>query len=187
MGINSKAYLPNDINADDIVQAIAYLCGAERTKEELRGDGYRSWYAGFNRKEVTTEPNLKNIKLEHGIRVFVEPTHSMQFFTIYIAPTNCDNTWHHGSLFLYPQSDHPNRILLYAGVSEFWHKIDRALVDFFGGEVDDNDCDEVDVDYQKRKPRKNNYPNDGKPWQKFQEDMMNLPVLFQFTDEGELE
>ena len=183
MGINSKCYLPNDVRADDIVQAIAYLCGAERIKQYLRNDSDGSWAAWMNRSEVTVEPNLHMLKKERGSKVFVEPTHDMQFFTIYIAPTDCDNIGHHGSLFLYPDHKHPNRVLVYAGVSVFWNRIDRALVDMFGGEIDDNDCDSVDIDYRKRKPRKSNCPSDGQPWQKFQEDLYNLPVLFHFTGE----
>lgn len=183
MGINSQAYLPNDIRADDIVQAIAYLCGAERIKYDHRDGG--SWSAHWNFSEVSTAPNDQKAGYDSGHKVFVRPTHDMQYFTIEIAPTDCDNMWHSGSLFMYPQSGRPNRFCLYAGVNEFWYKIDRALVDLFGGEVDDNDCDSVDVDYQKRKPRKSNSPHDGRPWQKLQEDLMGLPTLFHFVEDGE--
>ena len=45
----------------------------------------------------------------------------------------------------------------------FWIAIGKGLVDFFGGKLDYNDCDEKDVDY--RKPaRKDIHAEDGDEW-----------------------
>lgn len=173
MGINSKCYLPNDVRAEDIVTAIAFLCGVERISEPLGSGSLAAW---TNRKEASDEPNKK------ASHVFVMSTHNMQYYTVHVAPTSCDDEWHEGSLFLYPSLEYPNRILLYAGVSRFWQEIDRALVDFFGGEIDDNDCDSVDVDYEKQKPRTSNCPNDGDEWDEFQQGLLDLPKLFEFVD-----
>lgn len=175
MGSNSKCYLPNDVRPDDLVEAIAFLCGAKREIGTLQGGGV---YASVNYAEVSTSPN----KDPNGRKVFVTPTHAMGFYIIHIAPTTCDGIWHMGDLFMYPQADRANRFLLYAGVSEFWHEIERALVDFFGGEIDYNDCDSVDVDYKRRKPRKSNCPEDNEEWDAFQRGMLNLPTLFRFVE-----
>lgn len=174
MSINSLCTLPNDTRADDVVKAIAFLCGAKRIRTDLSHGGAVATWA--DRSEVQVEPDRQ------ASHVWVQHTHDMQYFIIHIAPTDCDGEWHQASLFLYPEENRPNRILVYAGVSKFWHNIDRALVDLFGGEVDDQDCDEVDVDYQKRKPRKTNCPSDGQPWQKFEDAMFDLPVLFHFVE-----
>lgn len=177
MSINSKCYLPNDVRAEDIVNAIAFLCGAKRERQNLDGGGVATWHVN---SEVSTRANERHID---GLKVYVLPTHDIQYYTIHIASTNCDEEWHEGNLFLYPSENYPNRILLYAGVSEFWKQVERALIDMFGGELDDNDCDLSELDYSKRKPRKVNCPNDGEAWQKFQDDMYNLPVLFHFVEE----
>ena len=176
MGINSNCYIPNDVRADDLVQAIAYLCGAERIRKSLT-DG--SFAAHVKRQEVSTEPN------KPASLVKIESTHRMQYFEIVIEPTTCDNQRHLGSLFLFPSSEHKNRMTLNGGVSKFWKEIGRALVDFFGGEVDDNDCDSVQVDYKKKKPRKSNCPDDGQDWGEFQNAMLNMPKLYDFVKVGE--
>jgi len=176
MGINSQCYLPNDIQANDIIEAIAFLCGAKRIKMELSGGGFA---ASHDFDEVCDTPGKEN----KNHKIYVRPTHNIQYFTIEIAPTTCDGGHHTGDLFLYPQDaeGHPGRYCLYAGVSDFWKKIDRALVDMFGGEIDDNDCDSIDIDYKRRKPRKTNTPSDGEAWNEFQTAMLNLPKLFDFV------
>jgi hypothetical protein len=53
-----------------------------------------------------------------------------------------------------------------------------ALVDFFGGEVDFNDCDATDVDYKmRRKSNKKNCPEDGRSWDAFQKRLFALQPL----------
>ena len=172
MGCNSNTYLPNDVHAEDVVIAIAYLCGATRKYMSL-GGGCGS-YAWIDHAEVRTEPEKK------AKYVYITPTTNMQYFIIHIAPTDCDEQWHEGSLFLYPNYQHKNTICLYAGVSEFWQKIAIALIDLFGGYADFDDCDAKDVDYRKAKPRKCNCAGDGKDWQEIQDALLNLPVLFHF-------
>lgn len=178
MGANSKCYLPNDVNASDVVEAIAFLCGADRERWELSGlKG--SFATSVNYKQVSIAPNKKYSK---KYAVQVQPTHDIGYHIIFIAPTTCDKSHHNGDLFTYSSDENPGYILLYGGVSDFWKQIDRALVDMFGGYVDDDDCDSVDVDYRKRKPRKSNHPSSGEAWQKYQDDMYNLPKLFEFVD-----
>lgn len=176
MSINSKCYLPSDVRANDVIEAVAFLCGAERERVQIghHADCIATW---SNRHQVSKDIRENDTR---KFKVYVLPTYDIQYVTIHIAPTNCDNEWHQGSLFLYPQENHPNRIMLHAGVSEFWRQIDRALVVMFGGEVDDNDCDDVDIDYAAESPRSCNCPEDGEPWQEFQDAMYNLPTLFHF-------
>ena len=158
MGINSLCYIPNDVKASDIVQAIAYLCGAERIEMNLGNGGIA---ANCDLKEVQTCPG------KFAKHVYVTSTHEMQYFIVSIAPTTCDRISHMASLFLYPSEYHLGYFHVHAGVSEFWHAIDRALVDIFGGWVDDNDCDLVEVDYKKEKPRPTNCPYKDDEWNEF--------------------
>lgn len=59
----------------------------------------------------------------------------------------------------------------------FWCAVACGLVKAFGGNVDYNDSDSVDVDYTAKKPRKSNSPIGGKPWGDFQKDMYTIKPL----------
>lgn len=178
MSENSICLIPKDTDPEKVVLAIAYLCGAERIQRK-NSQGDLGWSVAYDFDKVCLRPALS---LSDEYQVCVVATIHMTFFEIYIAPTNWDRTWHNGSLFTF-STDYPNFIMLHAGVSEFWSRIDRELVNMFGGKVDNNDCDLVDWDYVKRKPRRSNCPTNGKPWQDFQEDLFNLPRLFDFIED----
>jgi len=52
------------------------------------------------------------------------------------------------------------------------------LVDFFGGRMDYQDCDDSYEDYTKwPKSSRHNRPQDGKPWQNFQKRMEAVKPL----------
>ena len=54
----------------------------------------------------------------------------------------------------------------------------KRLVDFFGGFVDYNDCDNSDSDYAvAEKTADECDPQDGQPWDDFQERMFNLKPI----------
>lgn len=55
----------------------------------------------------------------------------------------------------------------------------RRLVEFFGGEVDYNDCDSKLRDYACGTPRDSNFVEDGKAWQEFQHAMYDIRPITQ--------
>jgi hypothetical protein len=63
----------------------------------------------------------------------------------------------------------------------------KKLVDFFGGWVDYQDCDSIDVDYNvKPKSDKMNCPEDGDEWQNLQERIMAVqPITQEELDDAE--
>jgi hypothetical protein len=60
--------------------------------------------------------------------------------------------------------------------TDFWTAIAKRLVDFFGGSVDYNDCDEVKIDYEKPTRRVID-AEDGLPWQRFETAKFNVTPL----------
>ena len=60
--------------------------------------------------------------------------------------------------------------------TRFWKAIGLGLIKFFGGKIDLNDCDEIDVDKVARKRYRNN-PEDGEEWDRFQRRILNLKPL----------
>ena len=60
----------------------------------------------------------------------------------------------------------------------WWLAAGKALVDFFGGELDYNDCDSSDSDYAvPAKGDSMNRPSDGKPWHRLQDRILALQPL----------
>jgi hypothetical protein len=77
----------------------------------------------------------------------------------------------------YECSRPPNR-LISGGNNLYWKKIGRGLVNFFGGWVDDNDCDDTSINYSvKAKSNAENCPEDGEPWRKFQQRLLDLKPI----------
>lgn len=68
--------------------------------------------------------------------------------------------------------------LMIPSSTPYWIAIGKGLIDFFGGSMDYNDCDDKDVNYKKReKSRKENSPENDKPWEDFQNRLWNLKPL----------
>jgi hypothetical protein len=59
-----------------------------------------------------------------------------------------------------------------------WLAVGNRLIDFFGGSIDYQDCDEIDVDV--KKPWKGvalNCPSDGKEWYAFQQRILDIKPI----------
>ena len=99
-------------------------------------------------------------------------------------PECCEIQWTtpdtaaHYVLYFFEPSEVAGRLMMPRSTA-FWIAVGKRLVDFFGGELDYNDCDSKDVDYR-RKRRTDCMPNDGKPWYAFQERKLKIKPI---TDE----
>lgn len=69
----------------------------------------------------------------------------------------------------------------------FWIAVAKRVVDFFGGEADFNDCDDIDIDhFMSPKSRQMNSPSDGQPWINLHHRIMEVkPVTLE--EMGDLE
>lgn len=87
--------------------------------------------------------------------------------------------------------------MLYCSSTSFWQAVGKRLVDFFGGSVDFNDCDDIDVDYSKEPGSTDvNAPTSGEHWENFQKRILEVPRIhkdelhgddcytYEFDDDG---
>jgi hypothetical protein len=173
MSQDCHIYLPQDTRFDDICDVIGILLGQKKELCSLDKDGV---YCHV--KEVKKDYDYKNSRPtslnDTKENIFVLPTFSPEYWVIYIKNNRIDKVWHQGN-FHFETED--NMKLLSGGSTEFWIKIGKALVEFFGGYVDYNDCDEVEKDFIKDKPRIKNNPNDGEEWNNFEREKFNLEPI----------
>lgn len=147
MGVDCNIHLPSNVQVKDVASVIGVAAGLKSERKLLgHTDG---WYLHVNGVEVIASPvvTLADILL-NGKMIDGELRHEISY---HFEPC-CGS----GRLLM-PRS------------TAFWIAIGRRLVDFFGGHMSYQDCDPSE-DYTKwPKSNRLNCPQDGKPWQKFQE------------------
>jgi hypothetical protein len=94
------------------------------------------------------------------------------------SPEHCNIIFDRRYTPFFFEPDQSEGRLLMPTSTAFWCLVGQRLVDFFGGEVDYNDCDSVDIDYKRRRKSKAvNAPTSDEAWYQFQERMMAVPPL----------
>lgn len=157
MGVNCRIHLPDSCRVDVVANVMGALAGLPVTRHPLNSPSHpRAWSAHVEGAVVsnTNTPSMARIMLTAtGDRKLFdgEPLHH----TFY----HFESSWgQHGGRVMLPRS------------FAFWIAIGRRLVDFFGGVLDYQDCDDSEMDYVGLdKGRKMNSPETGKPWQNLQE------------------
>jgi hypothetical protein len=104
----------------------------------------------------------------------VSPSYSPDYWLIIIKKNKLDKEQHQGNYFF---EDDSNMRLLTGGSNKFWIEVGKRLIDFFGGYIDYNDCDDIKKDFEKEKPRLKNNPNDGEEWNDFEKEKYNIKPL----------
>lgn len=157
MSVDTRIRLPEDVRISDVAEAMGILAGLKPEARPL-SDGYWSvWVPG------ATARGHENIP---------------QMATITLSGEMVDGQKEHQAYYHYEMdAGEPAGRLVSVRCTPFWIAIGKALVDFFGGTVDYADCDDVKVNYRRKKPRKANNEADGKPWQDFQEAMFALKPI----------
>jgi hypothetical protein len=160
MGVNSNIYLPGDVRVRDVGKVIGVLAGFKKRKIKLRHlSNDNSWYVDVEDVQIITHenvPSMCTIRLKGDIMIDGE---------------DCHHTTYHF------ESDRGTDRFLYPIASPFWIAIGKRLCKFFGGKIDYADCDKGGINATWKSPRKNNSPDDGRPWQKFQEEIFNLEPI----------
>jgi hypothetical protein len=158
MGVDAQIMLPADVTVQHVAEAMAMCCGYPHSRHPLgdHGDDADKWFLQVEGWTVQETPSAlagtATIMLEHPD-----------------VPHLDGEKVHHVMFHL--EFDHGRRRLLMPRSTPFWIAMGRKLVDFFGGSMDYQDCDAVEVDYESPKPREWNDPDDGESWQQFQIDM----------------
>lgn len=149
MGISTNIYLPGNVRFKDVMTVIGVTVGLDKKKRDIGGGSYYVDVDGIQARTYNSQPDMVNI--EFGNRF------CHWFFEHY--------------------SDLGDRVLL-CGDSDFWRIVGNRLVDFFGGYVDYDDCDEIDFDYEvPMKSNSENRPTSGEPWKNLQERIWNAPRI----------
>lgn len=155
MGINCRIMLPDRIRVNDVAEVMGALTRLPVMKQFFQGQD-RDW----------------SVRVE-GIKV--QPSSISECCEIqWITPDN----ERHFVLYHFEPSEVVGRLMMPRSTA-FWVAVGKRLVDFFGGELDYNDCDRKSVDYR-RKRRTDCMPNDGKAWDRFQERKLKITPI---TDE----
>lgn len=148
MGVDCRVILPDRVRVRDVAEVIGILAGLNRS-----WDSTKSW-----------------IEVE-GVKV--ETTSVPEMVSIILRGSLIDEQSDHSANFHF--EGNPGR-LLFPRSTAFWIAVSKGLIDFFGGELDYNDSDSIDIDY--KVPAKPNIaPEKGKDWYDFQEALYNIKPL----------
>lgn len=148
MSTDCKVYLPANVRLNHVVEVIGVAVGCPVTKTPIGMDSYYVRVEGIG-MENTIVPEM--VQIRFGDR--------------------------HCSYFFEGENDHVGPMISMKS-TDFWIAVASRLVNFFGGHVDFNDCDEFDYDYQAAaKSNLSNRPTDGDDWKNLQDRIMNVPRI----------
>jgi hypothetical protein len=149
MGTDCKITFPGDVRADDAAKVIGILLGCEK-----------HWTESGNARWV----DVDNAKVGHtSMPKCAEITAEGPMGTVRAL-------WH------FEFGEGASRGMLPTS-RPTWIAIARRMVEFFGGKVDYQDTDAVEVNYSAKKPRKVNNPSDDKAWDDFHNELWQLKPL----------
>lgn len=163
MGVDTSILLPNNVRVRDVADVIGILVGKKAEKQYFNtsGSGWATHVEGVKVKPSSI-PECADINIEGPFSDDVIPYRNGQV----------------GLYVLYHFEPEYDGRLLYPRMSNFWVAVGKRLVQFFGGQVDYNDCDAVEINFRRRpKSRKMNAPSDGSSWYDFQERLLKLKPL----------
>jgi len=158
MGVDCNIHLPANVRVRDVADIIGILAGKKTTVKTMNGGGLSVDVEGV-KVEPTSIPEMVQITVKGP-------------FSKDAQAARGDNE----GLFCYYHFESEDKYVGWRDLNPrstpFWCAVARSLVDFFGGEVDYNDCDTTRVDYR-RSPRTNlvNCPSNNPEWDRFQKRM----------------
>ncbi len=142
MGVDCRIMLPGNVRIRDVMSVIGVAVGFQPTRRSLGKTGYCTDVKGVSAEQpVGNMPDFFYIKFD-GRHAYwsYEPENNV------------------GGRMIMPKS------------TAFWCLVGQRLVDFFGGKVDYNDCDDVEFDYVKRnRGDARNAPTSDEPWMALQD------------------
>lgn len=170
MGVDTRIYLPNDVNVSDVANVIGILAGLKPHKSFLDHRG-KSWATHVKGVEVKPSPvpELAQIiiRAPKGESLI---DGEASYYVGYHFEASRSFAGKYGRLLM-PRS------------TPFWIAVGLKLAKFFGGKVVYRDCDAPCKAYGTwanrffPKPRRNNSPEDSKVWQDFQKAIFRIKPL----------
>jgi hypothetical protein len=144
MGVDCKIKLPDDVRVSDVAKAIGILAGLPATRWDI---GDKGAYAAH-----VDGCDVKSCDPVPECAVINLPDRQVLYYF----------EWGSGGRGLMPRS------------TPFWIAVGARLCQFFGGEMDYDDCDEIACDFSCDKPRLCNCPEYGQEWQDLQDELLAI-------------
>lgn len=170
MGVDVRIVLPCDTRVRDVATAIAILAGLEATWHVHHEDN------GNETGWVSIDKDLLSLN----------PTNIPEMASIVLNGKHkpvelVDGETSHSVNFHFEGGDNPLGIeggrTMLPPKTPFWQAVGVKLVRFFGGAIDLDDSDGVDINMSCPRPRRTNSPEDGHEWDKFQQELFALKPL----------
>ncbi len=163
MGVDCKILLPAAAQIRDVADVLGALAGFPMHKRHF-GPPLDGWIAGrdYRDENVVVKPYSDSSSL-------------IAHMQIVINGESVDGENGHQVMYHFEGSRKGEHLLMPRS-TDFWIAIGKGLVDFFGGTVDYNDCDDSDVDYQQPE-RSDIHAEDGEEWTEFQERKLAVKPL----------
>jgi len=152
MGVDSRLYFPAETRVRDVAMVLSILLGAEPSRRELQGGG---WHCGVSEELGVQSSSVPEMLLIAGT----------------VAGKRVYNHWHWeggGTI--------PGARLMSCGYVPARLPALRTLASFFGGTLDESDCDSSDADFVgtlRDKPYRLD-AEDGAGWHALQQAMLDL-------------
>lgn len=153
MGVDARITLPGFVSVVSVADVIGILVGNRKQFGTLPGGHEYVEVEGVEVKGLPTLPGCADI-------IIKDETGEVSYYVLYHFE------WQHdGTRGLMPRS-RPD-----------WLAIGKGLVDFFGGQIDYSDSDDVDVDYKVPPRTELADLNDGEVFDRTQERLRDLQSL----------
>ena len=159
MGVNSEIYLPRDVRVDDVAEVVGILAGL---KSEMRNLSHSSGMYCYV-ENASAEPS----SVAGMSRIVINAKK---------GETLIDGEKSHFCNYFHECGD-DNSIELYPSCTPFWIAIGIRLARFYGGRIVFNDCKGGGANRNFPRKRKTNSPQDGKPWQEFQNEISSIKPI----------
>ena len=163
MGCSTKIYLPPNVRIQDVATVIGILSGDEKKKKY------------FNEKSLQNEfyVTVNNVKFSNC------PSHpECAWINIKCQGSVLEITYQASGFWMFENDIFPGWKYLSFGSREYSIKIVKALMEFFGGMADYNDCEGNQMDIEvEPKPDSFNYHKENKDYEAFQEALWNLKPI----------
>ena len=172
MGLDVYTYLPPSAESHNILTVTALLAGCPGEWKSFKDGGSKDYF-GVDKKYANF---IIYGAEQHHVNQYV-PLPSM------VLKMHDGNKFIDGndtiSFFLHMESDlFPGFKMVSRYSNPFSGAIGKGLINFFGGLIDYNDCD--DIAFNQSKDERSNIAHDGKDWKNFQKRLSEVePVTMQ--------
>lgn len=162
MGVDTKILLPAAARIQDVADVMGALAGFPMEKRyfaHIRENGRDS--AGWSAGHPYGSSYVRLTPIHNMVQCAYIHLDSSELGRVMV-----DGEREHQCMYHFEAGCNGERLLMPRS-TDFWIAIGKGLVEFFGGTVDYNDCDDSDVDFA-RPAQKDIHAEDGAEWYSMQ-------------------